>query len=225
MSFLAPLFLLGGLAIAGPVLFHLIRRNTREKFTFSSLMFLRADPPKVTRKSRLEDILLLLVRCALLAVMALAFSRPFMRNTVTAGHDATIGQRIVLLIDTSASMQRAGIWEKTLTEARAALAEVQPSDSFSILTFNGQTQPLLRFDQWRDLPEPSRLPAAREALNGLQPGWGSTHLGNAILTAAELLEENPHTGPQQIIVLTDRQEGAQLDGLQGHDWPAACNSH
>ena len=74
MSFLAPIFLLGGLAIAGPVLFHLIRRNTREKFTFSSLMFLRADPPKVTRKSRLEDILLLLVRCALLAVMALAFS-------------------------------------------------------------------------------------------------------------------------------------------------------
>ena len=56
-EFLAPLFLLGGLAIAGPVLFHLIRRNTREKFTFSSLMFLRADPPKVTRKSRLEDIL------------------------------------------------------------------------------------------------------------------------------------------------------------------------
>ena len=41
-----------------------------------------------------------------------------MRNTVTAGHDATIGQRIVLLIDTSASMQRAGIWEKTLTKRR-----------------------------------------------------------------------------------------------------------
>ena len=57
MTFLAPLFLLGALAIAGPILFHLIRRNTKEKFTFSSLMFLRADPPSVTRKSRLEDIL------------------------------------------------------------------------------------------------------------------------------------------------------------------------
>ena len=65
MSFLAPLFLLGGMAIAAPLLFHLIRRNTKEKFTFSSLMFLRADPPTVTRKSKLEDILLLLVRCAL----------------------------------------------------------------------------------------------------------------------------------------------------------------
>ena len=80
MTFLAPLFLLGALAIAGPVLFHLIRRNTKEKFTFSSLMFLRPDLPRVTRKSRLEDILLLIVRCALLAVMALAFARPFFNH-------------------------------------------------------------------------------------------------------------------------------------------------
>ena len=81
MTFLAPLFLLGALAIAGPVLFHLIRRNTKEKFTFSSLMFLRPDLPRVTRKSRLEAILLLIVRCALLAVMALAFARPFFRQS------------------------------------------------------------------------------------------------------------------------------------------------
>ena len=71
MSFLTPLFLLGGLAIAGPIIFHLIRRNTRERFTFSSLMFLRPEPPRVTRKSRLEDILLLLARCGLLALLAL----------------------------------------------------------------------------------------------------------------------------------------------------------
>ena len=62
MSFLTPLFLLGGLAIAGPVLFHLIRRNTKERFTFGSLMFLRPDPLMVTRKSRLEDLLLLLLQ-------------------------------------------------------------------------------------------------------------------------------------------------------------------
>ena len=63
MSFLAPWFLLGVLAIGGPILFHLIRRSTRKRFTFSSLMFLRPEPPRVTRKSRLEDILLLLARC------------------------------------------------------------------------------------------------------------------------------------------------------------------
>ena len=107
MSFLTPLFLLGGLAIAGPILFHLIRRNTRERFTFSSLMFLRPEPPRVTRKSRLEDILLLLARCALLALLALAFARPFFKEIVTPNHEPQAGQRTALLIDLSGSMRRA----------------------------------------------------------------------------------------------------------------------
>ena len=36
MSFLAPLFLLGALAVALPIVFHLIRRTSREKMPFSS---------------------------------------------------------------------------------------------------------------------------------------------------------------------------------------------
>ena len=219
MSFLAPLFLLGGLAIVGPVIFHLIRRNTKEKFSFSSLMFLRADPPRVTRKSKLEDILLLLVRCALLAVMALAFSRPFFRNNVNASNDPSAGQRMVLLLDTSASMQRKGLWEKTLEQAQDSLKELEPADSLAILSFDSQTTSLMQFDQWEELPEPNRIPAAMETLKAAEAGWGGSRMGNAILTAAELLEENEHLGPSRIVVVTDRQEGIQLEGLQGHEWP------
>ncbi|MEI6357823.1 MAG: BatA domain-containing protein, partial [Verrucomicrobiota bacterium] len=61
MSFLAPFFLLGGLAVALPVVFHLVRRTTREQTLFSSLMFLQPAPPRLTRKSRLEHLLLLLL--------------------------------------------------------------------------------------------------------------------------------------------------------------------
>ena len=50
MNFLAPLFLLGGLAVAMPVIFHLIRRTTRERKAFSSLMFLIPSPPRLTRE-------------------------------------------------------------------------------------------------------------------------------------------------------------------------------
>ena len=167
MTFLAPLFLLGALAIAGPVLFHLIRRNTKEKFTFSSLMFLRPDLPCVTRKSRLEDILLLIVRCALLAVMALAFARPFFRQSNPPANDPSAGQRIVLLIDTSASMRRNGVWDSAISKAHAEIKETRPIDTLAILAFGDKTMPLLRFDQWRDLPEPNRLPAAQQALNAL----------------------------------------------------------
>ena len=64
MSFLAPLFLVGALAVAAPIIFHLIRRTSREKVTFSSLMFLQSTPPRVTRSSKVENIFLLLLRCA-----------------------------------------------------------------------------------------------------------------------------------------------------------------
>ena len=51
MNFLTPLFLLGGLAIAGPIVFHLIRRTTRERRVFSSLMFLLPTPPRPWSKN------------------------------------------------------------------------------------------------------------------------------------------------------------------------------
>ena len=80
MSFLAPWFLLGALGIGLPLVFHLIRRTTRERTRFSSLMFLLPSPPRVTRRSRLEDVLLLCLRAAALVLMTVAFARPFFRN-------------------------------------------------------------------------------------------------------------------------------------------------
>ena len=82
MSFLAPFFLVGGLAIAGPVIFHLIRRATREKTLFSSLMFLLPSPPRLSKRHRLEHILLLILRCLALALLAFGFARPFLRQAV-----------------------------------------------------------------------------------------------------------------------------------------------
>ena len=70
MSFLAPLFLLGGLAVGLPIVFHLIRRTTREQKVFSSLMFLLPTPPRLTKRSRLENWLLLLLRCLALGLLA-----------------------------------------------------------------------------------------------------------------------------------------------------------
>ena len=74
MSFLAPVFLLGALAVAAPIIFHLIRRTTKEVTPFSTLMFLQPTPPRVTRRSRLENLWLLLLRCAVLGLLALGFA-------------------------------------------------------------------------------------------------------------------------------------------------------
>ena len=89
MSFLAPLFLAGAAAIALPILFHLIRKTTHEKTIFSSLMFLLATPPRVTRRSRLENLWLLLLRCLAFCLLALGFARPFLQKPFAAGSTAS----------------------------------------------------------------------------------------------------------------------------------------
>ena len=71
MSFLAPFYLAGLLAISLPLVFHLIRRTPRGRTVFSSLMFLQPSPPRLTRRSRLDQLLLLLLRALILTLLAL----------------------------------------------------------------------------------------------------------------------------------------------------------
>src|ERR1051325_8253068 len=109
MSFLAPLFLFGTAAVVLPVVFHLIRRSSRERTPFSSLMFLLPTPPRVTRRSKLENVFLLLLRCAVISLLAFAFARPFFSRPVAPDPGTGAGQKLLLLVDTSASMRRAGL--------------------------------------------------------------------------------------------------------------------
>ena len=126
MSFLAPLFLLGGLAIALPVVFHLVRRSSREKLVFSSLMFLKPTPPRMTRRNRLENIFLLLLRCLAICILALGFARPFLQKPMAATPTNTAGAQIVILVDTSASMKREGVWAEALAQSRGRVEEEPP---------------------------------------------------------------------------------------------------
>ena len=78
MGLLAPLYLAGLLAIGLPILLHFIRRTPQGKQVFSTLMFLTASPPRLTRRSRLTNILLLILRAAAIVMLAIAFMRPYL---------------------------------------------------------------------------------------------------------------------------------------------------
>ena len=223
MSFLAPLFLLGALGIALPVLFHLIRRSSKEQFPFSSLMFLQPSPPRVTRRSRLEHIFLLLLRCLVLCLLALGFARPFFQKPILAGQSPQTNRKIILLLDTSASMRREGLWTAAVAKSGEILRDTSPADQVAVYTFDTRARPFLGFEQWTAMNPGERAALTTERLAALKPGWAATHLGNALTAAAEAFteadksEQNP--GPRRIVLISDLQEGARLDGLQGYDWP------
>ena len=225
MSFLAPLFLAGALAVAAPIIFHLIRRTSREKLTFSSLMFLQPTPPRVTRSSKVENIFLLLLRCLVLCLLALGFARPFVQKPVAADNAAGQGQRIAVLVDASASMRRDNLWAEARAKAEQVLQRTKPADSVAVFLFDRTARPLMSFEQWAETPGSERVATALQRLSSAQPGWSITHLGHALLAAVDALEDssgkNQAQAPAQrrLIVISDLQEGARLDGLQGFEWP------
>jgi hypothetical protein len=221
MSFLAPMFLLGGLAVGLPIVFHLIRRTSKDKIPFSSLMFLQPTPPRVTRRSRLENIWLLLLRCLVILLLALGFSRPFIQKPVAADPNSADGKRIVVLLDTSASMRRDGVWQEARARAEETVRKAAPVDKVSLITFDNEVRTAWSFDDWVRMTPPDRVAMAKQRLQSLTPTWNSTHLGNALIQASEMLQDSKEaqTDNRKIVLISDLQKGSRLEGLQGHEWP------
>src|SRR6185503_16831354 len=173
MSFLAPLFLLGAAALALPILFHLIRRSSREKITFSSLMFLQQTPPRLTRKSRLEHILLLLLRCLVLCLLALGFARPFIKKAISDDTSSAGAKKIVVLVDTSASMRRANLWAEARDKVESLLRKTSSMDQVALFTFDRELNSLVTFEQWNAAPSGERVTLATGRLKETSPGWSA----------------------------------------------------
>src|SRR3954467_4235771 len=104
MGLLAPAFLAGLLAVAIPVIVHMIHRERRETIAFPSLMFLRKIPYRSVRRQKLRHLLLLALRCLALAIIAAAFARPFLRRAAGATASLSDARELVILLDRSWSM-------------------------------------------------------------------------------------------------------------------------
>jgi len=223
MSFLAPWFLLGGLAVAGPVVFHLIHRSARGQMPFSSILFLRPTPPRAVRRRKLEQVALLLLRCLGILLLAAGFSRPFFPKGDATPPSAGEGRQILVLLDTSASMRRQGLWPKARALATRYLEKASLPDRVAVLTFDQQPHTLVSFADWSAWPADQRVALAKQRLDAASPGWGGTHLGLALTTAAEQFPDDVSgagfAGQREVVLVSDLQEGAKLDGLQGHEWP------
>jgi hypothetical protein len=226
MSFLAPLYVLGLSAVVAPIVFHLIRRAPRGDVPFSSLMFLSPTPPKLTRRSRLDHLLLLLLRATVLCLLAFAFARPFLRQAARLDFGEVDQRRIALLVDTSASMRRGDLWPRAQEVARKVISECRPTDQVAVLAFDKTTRPLLSFHESMTLDPARRRTIALAALDRLAPTWGSTNLGQALVETVAAIEDVADTSdksarmPRRVVLVSDLAEGCRLDALGDLEWPS-----
>jgi Aerotolerance regulator N-terminal/von Willebrand factor type A domain len=226
VSFLTPLYILGVAAVAAPIIFHLIRRAPKGDVPFSSLMFLSPTPPRLTRRSRLDNWLLLLLRAAALALLAFAFARPFLREAARLDFGDVDQRRIALLIDTSASMRRGDLWSRAQAIARQVLDDCRPTDQVAVFAFDSTCQPHFSFRESATVDPARRNAIARGALDRLAPTWRGTNLGQALVDTVTSIEdvadqsEKTARMPRRIILVSDLPEGSRLDALGDFQWPS-----
>jgi hypothetical protein len=224
MSLLTPLFIAAIAAVSLPILFHLIRRTPQGRFPFSSLMFLTPSPPRLTRRSRLDNLVLLLLRALALILLALAFARPFLREAENLSFDSARGRCVAVLLDTSASMQRADLWQQAMREVRRELDELEVGDDVAFVTFDETVQTVVDFETERRPGGVAKAELVRQQLAALKPTWGRTNLGAALVTTADALaiagDLQQSDAALQVTLISDLQRGANLASLQNYEWPA-----
>jgi Aerotolerance regulator N-terminal/von Willebrand factor type A domain len=189
MSLLAPLYIAGLLAVSLPILFHLIRRTPQGRQPFSSLMFLVSSPPRLTRRSRLNNLLLLILRGLALTILACAFARPFLYRSADLSVAEQQGRRVALLLDTSASMRRADLWNRATKIVEDSVEQLGPGDELAMFAFDDHVRPLFTFSEWNELSPSARLAALRLQLDAAKPTWRGSNLGDALATVADALAD------------------------------------
>ncbi|HXC57839.1 MAG TPA: BatA domain-containing protein [Steroidobacteraceae bacterium] len=166
---MAPLFLIGLIGIGVPLWLHRFAKQTDQKHSFASSMFLEASEVRRSRRRELRYWLLLLARLLLVALIVLAFAGPQWRVPVQAGKaGATLH---VIVVDNSMSMRYAGVWDRARERANELIGSVRGADRMMLVAADHRLQVL------HEAGFASEAGAFRAAIQNLQPGQSRLDFG------------------------------------------------
>jgi len=141
--------LIGLAGIALPVLIHLLARGHARTHRFPSLRFIDASQLLPTRRTRVQDPLLLALRCAIVGLAALALAQPVLL-TARRKQAAERGVARAIVVDTSAGMRRITPSGSTAVDSarRAARALANEAEASILIETNSPAQALPPAAAW-----------------------------------------------------------------------------
>ncbi|MCW8132305.1 MAG: BatA domain-containing protein [Planctomycetota bacterium] len=220
--FVNPAFLLGLGAVAIPVILHLRFRRTATEVPFPSLKLLQLSTRRVARRKKVEDLLLLAARALLLACLALALAKPFLKASGALA--SRTGVAVAIVYDNSGSMATRVGGQRRVDLARARgeeiLSGVQGDGSRAGLYLAAGADP--------EKPGQSltaRFDDVRNALGQAEPSPRRADLAAAVARALDDLANSsePH---RELYLVTDLQARGlreALEGLKGREKSSALS--
>src|SRR5262245_48761522 len=216
MGFLAPLMLVGIIALAVPIAIHLIGRRRARVVKFAALDFLLATKRRTARKFRLRERLVLLVRAIACAAVVIALAKPY-TSCARKGARVPGGPQAALV--GSAGSVGAGYrghdrpWRRSATDgARRILTQLGPEAEIAIVRApEGAEHPTeLTRDHLR----------LRDQLLALEPSARPADTTRALTRAAQLLAASSHSRKTVFLISLLARTGLRPDDAPwGKDGP------
>ena len=199
-------------AVALPLLIHLLSRRKLKVVTVSTIAFLKRLESENVRKLKIRQLLLLLLRMLIVALLVLAFARPTLRsnNFALAEKARTTA---VLIIDNSLSMAIAPDGMTSLELAKRHGQKMidlfSTSDEIYLITASQPAvvipgSPFLNHDR------------LIKVLNSIQQTWGTTDISDAVALAHKILGKSLNIN-RELYLLSDCRDMtlSDLDELHG----------
>lgn len=187
--------LLWGLAAAPlPVLLHLINRTRAKKVPFTALRFIEQSLAQQSIKYRLRELILMVLRVAMMALLALLLSRPFVRSRYFSAVAKVQSSAVLVLDDTLSMSYREGqrtLGERAREEAIKYLDTLTDGSRVSFYPLSEDPGALS-----------GDLERIRKQVREWAPGGRTGSCGPAVQRAARILD-GVKTGHREILLLTD----------------------
>jgi len=200
MTFLNAALIAGMAAVAIPVIIHLFHRSKFKIVPWGAMHLLEAVLRKNTKRLRLEQLILLLIRCSIPVALALCMARPVLTGLSPLLQNKKIST--VLLIDNSYSMEAGGPANSNFQKAREAARQIVdnlvPGSDVAIIQMAGGPSSLLD-DPTFDLDR------VRGELGRMRAGYGAATVPEAFQVARAVQSRLNHLN-REVIVLTDFQK-------------------
>lgn len=211
MGFTAPLYLWGVAIASLPIVVHLLNRRRLRKVAFSSLRLLSGVRRDRFNWLRLRDVILLVTRTLLIALLFLALARPYLRSSPLLTRRRA---SVVLIVDDSYSMGYLVGDSTGLDRARVIgqriLDGLLPGSEVEILCTSSPRGELSPDLDW-----------AKARLEEIPISWSAQDLSGPFTEALRLLEE-ARLPDKEIWILTDLQRRALLPLLELRAGPIPC---
>ncbi len=200
MTLLNGILAFGAAAFAIPLLIHLLNRTRFRTVPWGAMHLLESVLRVNQRRVRIEQILLLLVRCAIPVVLAFCLARPVLTGWQTLPGDAPTS--MVVLLDNSYSMDAADNGRTRLAQAidqaSEIIAALGTGSEISVVETGGEPTPLLD----RPIFDPKMMVRRVQSVRG---GYGASDPVKSLDAGLTILADMANAR-RDLILLGDFQQ-------------------